>query len=86
MRFNGSFKPTLGELTMRLVWVVRLKLGSSRYPSTTVRASPENVTSRLYNRSLIIPCHLACKTFANLLIYLESIASLETQKEVMSFL
>ena len=69
---------------MRHVWVVRLKLGSSRYTSTTVRASPENVTSRLYNRSLIIPSRLACKTetFANLLIYME--LSLETQKEVMS--
>ena len=37
----------------------------------TARTSSKNVTSCLYNRSSIIPSRLACKTFANLLIYTE---------------
>ena len=67
----GTFKHALEELTMCAVWVLGLKLGSSRYTSTTVRAPSENVISRWSNCSFIIPSRLAGKTFANLLIYIE---------------
>ena len=80
LRFNGS--PALATLSVCVVLVVVLKFGSSRYTSTAVKRSCEDVTSRLYYRSLIIPSRLPCKTFTNLFICMK--LTLETPKKIMS--
>ena len=75
--FNGTFKPTQGKLTMCVVGVVGLKLGSSMYTSTTLRTPSNNETSRMSSCSFT-PSRLAGKAFAILIIYME--LTLGTQK------